>query len=123
MRKSKVMIVDDEVEFAATLAQRLSLRGYETRVVHAPGETLAAAEEMKPDVVLLDLKLKGVSGVELLMAIRAFFPGLEVILLTGHLDLENTIEGLRLDAFSLIMKPFDIAELTEKIDAVGKRHA
>jgi len=123
MNRARVMIVDDERDFAGTLAERLRLRGYETHMVLSPHETMALAEEIKPDVVLLDLKLPGISGIEILMMLRHMSPPVEVILLTGHLDHEQTIEGLRLDSFHFIMKPFDIKELTEKIDVVSGKHA
>jgi len=57
------------------------------------------------------------------MMLRLIAPALEVILLTGHMDIEQTIEGLRIDSFHYIMKPFDIEELTEKIEFVRRRHA
>jgi len=71
-------------------------------------------------VVLLDLKLPGVSGIEMLMTMREFVPGVEIILLTGHLDLAQRIQGMRLDAFEYIMKPIEIADLINKIEKVGK---
>jgi DNA-binding response OmpR family regulator len=120
MNKAMVMIVDDELDFANTLASRLRLRGYETHVVLSPDQTIKIAESLRPDVVLLDLRLPGISGVEILMTIRQHCPGTEVILLTGHLNLEQTIEGVRLDSFHCILKPFDITELVEKIDSVRK---
>lgn len=120
MSKARVMIVDDELDFARTLASRLQIRGYEAHVVESFDKTIEIAQELKPEVVLLDLRLPGISGVEILMTIRQFCPGTEVILLTGHLNLEQTIEGVRLDSFHFIMKPFDIAELVQKIDALRR---
>jgi DNA-binding response OmpR family regulator len=122
MSATRVMIVDDERDFATTLAERLRIRGYEAHVIHAPHEAIATAEEIQPNVVLLDLKLPGISGIEILMTLRHMSPRTEVILLTGHLDPEDAIEGLRLDSFHYLMKPFDIKELTDKIDAVSRKH-
>lgn len=121
MSKATVLIVDDEQDFATTLAERLRLRSYNARVVTAPGETLALVDELRPDVVLLDLNLPGISGIEILMTLRNVSPEVEVILLTGHMDIARSIEGLRLDSFHYIFKPFDIQELTGKIDAVVNR--
>ncbi|MBI5848826.1 MAG: response regulator [Nitrospirae bacterium] len=123
MSKATVMIVDDEHDFAATLAERLRLRRYDTHVVLTPGDTLSLVDTIKPDVVLLDLNLPGISGIEILMTLRNVSPDVEVILLTGHMDLARTIEGLRLDSFHYIIKPFDIQELIEKIDRVSVKHA
>jgi DNA-binding response OmpR family regulator len=123
MNKAKVLIVDDEHDFAATLAERLRLRHYDAHVVTSPGDTLSLVDRMKPDVVLLDLNLPGISGIEILMTLRNISPEVEVILFTGHMDLARTIEGLRLDSFHFIIKPFDIQELIEKIDRVSVKHA
>ena len=120
MSAVKVLIVDDEQDFATALAERLRLRGYEATAIFSPDEALATTKEMQPDVVLLDLKLPGVSGIEMLMTMREFVPGVEIILLTGHLDLAQRIQGMRLDAFEYIMKPIDIADLINKIEKAGK---
>jgi DNA-binding response OmpR family regulator len=112
-----VLIVDDEREFATTLSERLRLRGYEAHAAFSAEEALKTVAASAPDVVLLDLNLPGVRGVELLMTLRRQLPQGEVILLSGHLDLAEKIEGVRIDAFGLLLKPVDMAELTEKIDA------
>ncbi len=123
MNKPRILIVDDELDFASTLAERLRLRSYDTHVVTSQNETLALVDKIKPDVVLLDLNLSGISGIEILMTLRNVFPEVEVILLTGHMNLAGTIEGLRLDSFHYIFKPFNIQELIEKIDGVSAKHA
>ena len=120
MSAVKVLIVDDEHDFATALAERLRLRGYEATAIFSPDEALATTKEMQPDVVLLDQRLPGVSGIEMLMTMREFVPGVEIILLTGHLDLAQRIQGMRLDAFEYIMKPIDIADLINKIEKAGK---
>ena len=120
MSAVKVLIVDDEHDFATALAERLRLRGYEATAIFSPDEALATTKEMQPDVVLLDLRLPGVSGIEMLMTMREFVPGVEIILLTGHLDLAQRIQGMRLDAFEYIMKPIEIADLINKIEKAGK---
>ncbi len=122
MKKTKVLVVDDEAEFAATLTERLQLRGYDARAVSSAEDTVAAAKSDLPDVILLDLKMPGKSGIEILMTIREYAPGSEVILLTGHVDIESKIEGIRIGAFDYIMKPIDIGELTAKIDKAKQKH-
>jgi DNA-binding response OmpR family regulator len=120
MSQARILIVDDEKEFAAALAERLRLRGYEATAIFSPEEAPAMAKEIQPDVILLDLKLPGVSGIEMLMTMREFVPGVEIILLTGHLDLAQRIQGMRLDAFDFIMKPIEIADLINKIEKADK---
>jgi DNA-binding response OmpR family regulator len=115
--KARVLLVDDEREFAATLTERLRLRGYEAHAAFTAEEAIAAVEASAPDVILLDLNLPGVRGVELLMTLRRLAPHGEIILLSGHLDLTDKIEGVRIDAFGLLLKPVEMAELTAKIDA------
>ena len=121
MNKARVLLVDDEREFATTLTERLSLRGYDARAAFSAQEALAAAAESSWDVVLLDLNLPGVRGVELLMTLRQLLPHGEIILLSGHLDLAEKIEGVRIDTFGLLFKPVVMAELTAKIDAAQAR--
>jgi len=116
----RVLIVDDEREFATTLTERLSLRGYDARAAFSAEEALAAVAAAPPDVVLLDLTLPGVRGVELLMLVRQLLPRGEVILLSGHLDLAEKIEGVRIDAFGLLLKPVEMPELIAKIEAARR---
>ena len=124
MTKARVLIVDDEREFATTLTERLSLRGYEASTAFSAEEAIAAVAASAPDVVLLDLNLPGVRGIELLMTLRQLLPRGEIILLSGHLDLAEKIEGVRIDAFGLLYKPVVMSELTAKIDAAqAKRGA
>jgi DNA-binding response OmpR family regulator len=124
--KARVLLVDDEREFAGALAERLRLRGYEARAAFSAEEAVAAAGEAAPDVVLLDLNLPGVRGVELLLTLRQLLPDAEIVLLSGHLDLADKIEGVRLDAFGMLLKPVELPELIAKIDAAQakrKTHA
>ena len=119
MSPAKILIVDDEREFASALAERLRLRGYDTTAIFCADEALTQAKSIQPDVILLDLNLPGVSGIEMLMTMRDYIPGVEIILLSGHLDLAQCIQGLRLDAFDYIMKPIDINDLIDKIEKAG----
>ncbi len=116
MSKARVLIVDDEREFATTLAERLFLRGYEARAMFTAEEAIAAVCRTTPDVVLLDLNLPGVRGVELLMTLRRVRPQGGIIVLSGHRDLAEKIEGVRSAAFGLLLKPVDFPELIAKIE-------
>lgn len=121
MSRARVLLVDDEREFAGALAERLQLRGYAARAAFSAAEAHAAAAAEDFDVVLLDLNLPGVRGVELLLTLRQTLPRAEIILLSGHLDLAEKIEGLRLDAFATLLKPVELPELIARIEAAQAR--
>ncbi len=116
MPQTKVLLVDDEVEFASALAERLQLRQYEVRTASNALEALALIHHHSPDVIILDLKIPGMDGIETLKTIKKTDPKIEVIMLTGHGDMQSVEEGIKHGAFEYIMKPVDIAELTTKID-------
>lgn len=122
MRQVKVLLVDDEMEFAETLAERLRLRSFEVTVASRANEALTAIDEgLRPDVVLMDIKMPGLDGMDALKDIRERNPRIETIILTGHGAMESSVEGMKLGAFDYLMKPVDIAELIAKIEqAVDK---
>lgn len=122
MKKTTVMIVDDEADFASTLAERLCLRGYDTHVVTAPADALPMLAEIKPDILLLDLRMPGISGHEILLDVRQLFPEIKVILMTGDLDREQTVDGVTLESFQYVIKPVEIKELMGKMDALRESH-
>jgi len=115
MSWTKVLIVDDEVEFAAALSERLLLRDYDTKAVYNVDDAIAAIKQDPPEVLLLDLKMPGMSGIELYRTIKEFNPSIEVIFVTGH-ACQNGDETIPRGAFDCVMKPIDIDELTTKID-------
>ncbi len=117
-----VLLVDDEREFVTTLSERLSLRGIASRVVFDGEAALLAVSESPPHVVVLDVMLPGMKGLEVLRGIKAGYPNVKVILLTGHGTTKNGIEGMKLGAFDYMIKPLDIDVLIEKMaEAVGSR--
>ena len=109
--RTKVLLVDDEVEFASALAERLRLRDYDATAVYAAEDALAAVRDASPDVVLLDMRMPGMDGMETLRAIKTIDPRIEVIMLTGYGEPHNVEEGLKSGAFEYIMKPVDIEQL------------
>lgn len=115
---TKVLIVDDEVEFASTLSERLTLRDYDAKAVYCAEDAIAVTRTDPPDVVLLDLKIPGMSGEELFKIIKKINPAVEIIILTGQIPIEGgTVKG----AFDYIVKPVDIDELIVKINNAGKK--
>ena len=118
--KPRVLIVDDEQDFANTLAERLALRDFDTEVKKDGEGALAAVEDNPPDVVVLDIRMPGIGGFEVLRRIKATHPQVQVILLTGHGSTGDGIKGMELGAFDYLIKPVDINDLMTKIrDAIG----
>lgn len=120
MPKAKVLLVDDEVEFGSALAERLRLRDYDARAVSQPEDALTIIRSDPPDIVLLDFRMPGMDGIEVLKVIKQINPSIEVIMLTGHGDTYNVEETMKSGAFEYIMKPIDIGALIEKINAAKK---
>ena len=123
MRESRVLVVDDETDFAVTLAERLRLRGFDAVAVGGADEAMARVHGgFAPDVVLLDLKMPGVDGLAALSLLKREDPKVEVILLTGHGSTQAAIEGMQRGLFDYLVKPVDIGELVGKIrEAAEKR--
>jgi DNA-binding response OmpR family regulator len=118
----KVLLVDDEVEFVSTLAQRHRLRGINVDVAVDGDEALQKITADPPQVVVLDVMMPGVSGFEVLQRIKKGYPEIQVILLTGIGSSKDGLQGIRLGAFDFLMKPLQIAQLIQKLgDAVRKK--
>jgi len=107
----KVLFVDDERDFLETLMKRMKKRGVDASGVNSGEEALAWLDESPPDVVVLDVKMPGMDGIEILREIKKRRPLIEVIMLTGHANVEVAIEGMELGAFDYLMKPMAIDEL------------
>ncbi len=116
MLQTKVLIVDDEIEFASTLAERLQIRGYNAKSVYSAEDAIALSRNDPPDVMLLDLRMPVMSGIKVLQTIKQFNPSIEVIMLTGLGSTQDSAEGMESGAFDFIMKPVDIENLVEKIE-------
>jgi DNA-binding response OmpR family regulator len=113
----RVLIADDEIEFAETLVARLKLRNFSASMVNSGRATLAAIEQQKPDVLVLDLKMPDLDGLEVLADLQTSNPQLAVIILTGHGSFEAGKQGMELGAYDYIMKPVDLKVLIEKIES------
>ena len=111
----KILLADDEVEFASTLAARLELRDYVTEIVSSGEATLESISRQAPDLLLLDLKMPDMDGLEVLAKLRESHKELKVIILTGHGSFSSGNQGMALGAFDYIMKPVELSLLLEKI--------
>jgi len=121
MTNAKLLIIDDEVEFASTLCQRLQLRGFDATDMHSGGEGLAILSTIEPEIVILDLKMPDMSGLDVLEEIKNHNQSIEVIILTGHGSAESGIEAMEKGAFDYLMKPVDLKELLEKINSADEK--
>jgi DNA-binding response OmpR family regulator len=117
----KVLVVDNEVEFASTLAERLRLRKIEAESAFSGEDALLAVVRFQPDVIILDLDMPDITGLEVLSQVKAIEPSIEVILLTGHGSFDAGLTGMELGAFDYITKPVDLAQLMEKITEAYKK--
>jgi len=117
MQGWKVLLVDDEEDFASTLAERLRIRGMEARMAANGEEALRLISDDLPQIVILDVMMPGMSGLEVLKRIKVDHPHLPVILLTGIGTTKEGVEGMRLGAYDYLMKPLQIEGLIEKIGA------
>lgn len=120
-RKMKVLVVDNETEFASTLAERLRLRKIKAESVYSGAEALAAIPRFLPDVIMLDIQMPDMTGLEVLERVKAIDSTIEVILLTGHGSFDAGITGMELGAFDYIVKPVDLIQLMEKIAEAYKK--
>ncbi|HDZ61827.1 MAG TPA: response regulator [Nitrospirae bacterium] len=122
MVRTKLLLVDDEEELILPLAERLRLRNYDTRIATSGIVALSEIQKERPDIVLLDLGMPGMSGLEVLEKIKSENSAIEVIILTGQLDDQSLSEGLKAGAADYIVKPIDIEDLMNKLqDIIEKR--
>lgn len=112
----RLLLVDDEERFRTTLAKRLKEKGFDVEDLGSGIEALEFLKEKKVDVIVLDIKMPGLDGIETLGEIKKSDPGIEVVLLTGHGTVDTAIEGMRNGAFDYLMKPCEIDNLILKIN-------
>ena len=116
-----ILLVDDEKDFVEMLGLRLTEEGHRVRPAHSGKEALEALAVAAGDVVILDIKMPGMDGIETIKEIKSRFPIVEVILLTGHGSIDTAVEGLKSGAFDYLLKPADFEELLTKLDAARAR--
>ncbi len=117
-----LMLVDDEERFLSTTAKLLERKGHRVITAGSGQEALAELEKHEVEVVVLDVKMPGMNGLEVLSEIRIRFPLVGVIMLTGHGTIESAVEGMKSGAFDFVTKPCDIDDLLAKAeDAAARR--
>ena len=118
---TRVLLVDDEKDFVEMLSLRLNEVGEKVTGAYSGKECLETLENKEIDVVILDIKMPGMDGMETLREIKKRFPLVEVIMLTGHGTTETAVEGMKLGAFDYLLKPADFDDLTTKLEGARKR--
>ena len=118
---SKVLLVDDECEFVQTLSERLLLRDMGSAVAHDGESALKLIADDAPEVLVLDLKMPGLDGIEVLRRVKKTRPDVEVIILTGHGSETDRQTCIQLGAFAYMHKPVDIDVLTAKLNEANKK--
>ncbi|WP_300459016.1 response regulator [Desulfobacula sp.] len=122
-QRINILLIDDEIEFISTLAERLELRGYASTIASDGESGISLVAKKSFDVAILDLMMPGLNGLDTLRQIKTIDTSLPVILLTGHGSTKDGMEGMRMGAFDFLMKPLDINELLEKIKLAIKEPA
>ncbi|OPX41420.1 MAG: two-component system response regulator [Desulfobacteraceae bacterium 4484_190.3] len=118
---TRILIVDDEKDFVEMLSLRLKEMGEKVESAYSGQEALEVLAEKNIDVIILDIKMPGMDGIEVLKVVKKRFPLVEVILLTGHGTTETAVEGMKLGALDYLMKPADFDDLMTKLETARKR--
>ncbi|MEN6439606.1 MAG: response regulator [Syntrophobacter sp.] len=122
MLSTSVLLVDDEVPFVEAMTRRLARRNLKVLTAFTGMEALDTLQAQQTvDVVILDVKMPDMDGIDTLREIKKAHPLVEVIMLTGHATVESGIEGMKLGAFDYLMKPCDINQLMAKIQEAKAR--
>ena len=116
----RVLICDDEGQFVEPVVERLSLRGFDVEGVTNGHDALERLAKGKYDVVLLDVKMPGLGGLDVIKTIKTRWPKMQVVLLTGHGSKQDAEEGLEAGAYQYVMKPVQIDSLIEILQAAAK---
>ena len=122
MTIATIMLVDDEVPFVEAMTKRLMRRDLEVEKAFSGDEAVRKLTNgSKAEVVILDVKMPGMDGIDTLKAIKSKTPLVEVIMLTGHATVESAIEGMKLGAFDYLLKPCDMDHLITKVYEAAAR--
>ena len=120
MKEMKVLLVDDEEKFVEALSERLQMRDLANETVYDGEQALNFVDDKEPDVMVLDLKMPGIDGIEVLRRVKKKFPAIQVIILTGHGTDRDEEESRRIGIFDYLKKPVDIEVLVSRIKAAHK---
>ncbi len=114
-KKIKLLIVDDEEDFLKSISERLGMRDFDVTTATEGKRAIKVAKKAKFDVAILDMKMPGMDGMELLQILKKKHKFLEVIILTGFGAIDSAVEATKLGAFSYLEKPYDFDNLLDVI--------
>jgi DNA-binding NtrC family response regulator len=117
----RILIVDDEERFRQTLAKLLTVRGLDVTTLGSGQEALDALGQGEFDVMVLDVRMPGMNGIETLAKVKKLNPMVEVIILTGHASVDAAVDIMKLGGYDYLLKPASIEELMDKIEAAFER--
>lgn len=123
MKSVSVLLVDDDATFRQVMANELTRLGYQIEAVGSGEEAIRRIGSLEPEVVLLDLRLPGMNGLDVLKSIHANSPATEVVMLTGHGSIDTAIEAIRIGAFDYVVKPCPLDELHIRIQRAIERRS
>jgi len=118
---SIILLVDDEADFVEMLSLRLKESGETVLTAHSGSQCLEILEKSQIDVIILDVKMPGMDGIETLQEVKKRHPLIEVIMLTGHGTIDTAVQGMKLGAFDFLMKPADFDVFTAKVNQARQR--
>lgn len=119
--KIHLLLVDDEPEFKEVMHRHLSRMGIRLSVSDCCLDALATLEAQSVDVVIMDMNMPGMDGIQCLRKVKERWPQIEVIILTGHASVKSGIEGMESGAFDYCLKPIDVRELIEKVELAAQK--
>lgn len=111
-----IMIVDDDVTFCQVLSNAFSRRGYKVSAVHDTTDVIGAVKKHSPDSVVMDLRMPGISGLELIPPLRKLNPNIRILVLTGYASIATAVEAIKLGAVYYLTKPADADEIIAKLN-------
>ena len=123
MEMASILLVDDETAFLDAMKRRLSKRGFKVETAESGMSALELLEDKHNsiEVVVLDVKMPGIDGIDSLREIKRKFPMVEVVMLTGHATVGSAIEGMKLGAFDYLMKPCNMDRLMEIVKEAARK--
>lgn len=116
----KILLVDDEEDFIRTLSERLEMRDLKSNTAFDGEQAISIVNDKEPDIMILDLKMPGIDGMEVLRRVRKSYPNIQVIIQTGHGNDLDEAEARQLGVFDYLKKPVDVELLVERIKAAAK---
>ncbi len=119
--KIHLMLVDDEPDFKEIILKRLTRMGVQLSLADCCAAALETLESSPIDVIIMDVSMPGLDGIQCLKKVKERWPLVEVIILTGHASVKSGIEGMQSGAFDYCLKPIDVLELLEKVELAAQK--